>query len=232
MAGQHQSAREPGRFITLEGGEGAGKSTQGERLRRRLEARGIRVVITREPGGSARAEEIRSFLLSGGARHFGPFAETLLFASARADHLDTRIRPALAEGAFVICDRFADSTRVYQGAVGEVPLPLVAALERVAVAGTRPDLTLILDVPAKLGLARASQRRELAGDAADRFEAEGLAFHGRVREAFLAIAAAEPERCAVIEAAGSPDSVERLIWAEVEARLLTPDILLEDAALG
>jgi dTMP kinase len=232
MAGQYRSERAPGRFITLEGGEGAGKSTQCERLKRRLEARGIRVVTTREPGGSPRAEEIRSFLLFGGARRFGPFAETLLFASARADHLDTCIRPALDEGAFVICDRFADSTRVYQGAVGQVPLPLVSALERVAVGRTRPDLTLILDVPAKLGLARASQRRELAGGAADRYEAESLAFHGRVREAFLAIAAVEPERCAIVEAAGPPDSVERLIWAEVEARLLTPDGPLGEGSLG
>lgn len=218
-----ESAPKPGLFITLEGGEGAGKSTQGARLRRRLEARGVAVVTTREPGGSPRAESIRDFLLSGGGKPFGAFAETLLFASARADHLDRTIVPALRAGAFVICDRFFDSTRVYQGDVGEVPLPLVSALERIAVRGARPDVTLVLDVPAKLGLARASQRRELSGEVRDRFESEGLAFHGRVRDAFLAIAAAEPDRCAVIDAAGPPDSVERLIWAEVEARLLTTD---------
>ena len=221
MQGQ-QSHSGRGRFITLEGGEGAGKSTQSERLRRRLEARGIRVVTTREPGGSERAETIRSLLLSGAVKPYGAFAETLLFASARADHIDRTIAPALEDGAFVICDRFADSTRVYQGEVGEVPRVLVSALERVAVRSASPDLTLVLDVPAKLGLARASQRRELAGEERDRFEAEGLSFHSRVREAFLAIAAAEPERCAVVDAAGPPDSVERLIWAEVEARLLTP----------
>ncbi|MGA0593889.1 dTMP kinase [Enterovirga sp. CN4-39] len=221
MQGQ-QSHSGRGRFITLEGGEGAGKSTQSERLRRRLEARGIRVVTTREPGGSERAETIRSLLLSGAVKPYGAFAETLLFASARADHIDRTIAPALENGAFVICDRFADSTRVYQGEVGEVPRVLVSALERVAVRSASPDLTLVLDVPAKLGLARASQRRELAGEERDRFEAEGLSFHSRVREAFLAIAAAEPERCAVVDAAGPPDSVERLIWAEVEARLLTP----------
>ncbi len=221
MQGQ-QSHSGRGRFITLEGGEGAGKSTQSERLRRRLEARGIRVVTTREPGGSERAETIRSLLLSGAVKPYGAFAETLLFASARADHIDRTIAPALEGGAFVICDRFADSTRVYQGEVGEVPRVLVSALERVAVRSASPDLTLVLDVPAKLGLARASQRRELAGEERDRFEAEGLSFHSRVREAFLAIAAAEPERCAVVDAAGPPDSVERLIWAEVEARLLTP----------
>ena len=132
----------------------------------------------------------------------------------------------------MICDRFTDSTRVYQGWVGEVPLELISALERIAVRNSRPDLTLVLDVPAKLGLARAGQRRELAGENADRFEAEGLAFHGRVREAFLAIAAAQPERCAIIDAAGPPDSVERLIWAEVEERLLTPSLVSEEPALG
>jgi dTMP kinase len=228
MSGHQHVTQTPGRFITLEGGEGAGKSTQSERLRRRLEARGIRVITTREPGGSPRAETIRAFLLSGAGKPYGPFAETMLFASARADHLDNTIRPALGGGAFLICDRFVDSTRVYQGHVGEVPGTLIASLERVATDGTRPDLTLVLDVPAKLGLARASQRRELAGGATDRFEAESLSFHTRVRDAFLAIAAAEPERCAVIDAAGAPDSVERLIWAEVEARLLTPDPAVED----
>jgi dTMP kinase len=230
MPRPHRPETTPGRFITLEGGEGAGKSTQSERLGRRLEARGIQVIRTREPGGSPRAEAIRAVLLSGGAKRYGPFAETLLFASGRADHIDQTVSAALAEGAFVICDRFSDSTRVYQGAVGEVPRPLISALERIAVRDTRPDLTLVLDVPAKLGLARASQRRELTGEARDRFEEEGLAFHTKVREAFLAIAAAEPERCAVVDAAGPPDSVERLIWAEVEARLLTPDAPVGDTA--
>jgi dTMP kinase len=232
MPRQQQTATPPGRVITLEGGEGAGKSTQGARLRRRLEARGISVLTTREPGGSPRAEAIRTFILSGAAKPYGAFAETLLFASARADHLDQTIAPALSGGAFVICDRFADSTRVYQGEVGQVPRHLVSALEHVAVRGTRPDLTLILDVPAKLGLARASQRRELSGEARDRFEEEGLAFHTRVRDAFLEIAVTEPTRCAVIDAAGPPDSVERLIWAEVEARLLTPDHTAEEMARG
>ncbi|NNM72076.1 dTMP kinase [Enterovirga aerilata] len=219
-----QQPREgPGGFVTLEGGEGAGKSTQSERLKRRLEARGLRVVTTREPGGSARAEAIRAFLLSGRAKRHGAFAEALLFAAARADHVDRTIRPALAAGGFVICDRFSDSTRVYQGKLGEVPPSALAALERASVRETRPNLTLVLDVPAKLGLARASQRRELTGEERDRFEAEGLEYHTRIRDAFLAIAAAEPERCAVIDASGAPESVERLIWAEVESRLLTPE---------
>lgn len=223
MSGQPHSPSRSGRFITLEGGEGAGKSTQAERLRRRLEARGVRVVVTREPGGSARAEAIRAFVLSGRAKPLGTFAETLLFASARADHVDRTIAPAVAEGAFVICDRFADSTRVYQGGVGGLPVSIVWALERLAVRDARPDLTLVLDVPAKLGLARAGQRQELSGEARDRYEAENLAFHAGVRDAFLAIADAEPGRCAVVDASGPPDSVERLVWAEVEARLLTPE---------
>ena len=232
MSGLQHAREKPGRFITLEGGEGAGKSTQSERLRRRLEARGLLVITTREPGGSPRAEVIRRFLLSGRGKPYGTFAETMLFASARADHVDRTIRPALDGGAYVICDRFVDSTRVYQGCVGDVPASLIAALERVATRETRPDLTLVLDVPAKLGLARASQRSELSGVAIDRFEAEGVSFHTQVRDAFLAIAAGEPERCAVIDAAGAPDSVERLIWAEVEARLLTPDAAVEDMRHG
>lgn len=219
-----------GRFITLEGGEGAGKSTQGDRLRRRLEARGIDVVTTREPGGSPRAEAIRGFVLSGGAKRLGAFAETLLFAAARADHVERTIAPALARGAFVICDRFADSTRVYQGEVGEVPARLLRSLERIATRGTRPDLTLVLDVPAKLGLARAGQRRELSGEARDRYESEGLPFHASVRNAFLTIAAAEPGRCAVVDASGPPDSVERFVWAEVEGRLLTSEAGTEEPA--
>ena len=209
-----------GRFVTLEGGEGAGKSTQLTRLKARLEAEGIEVVATREPGGSRRAEAIRSFVLSGQALPHGAFAELLLFASARADHVETLIRPALARGAYVLCDRFIDSTRVYQGRLGTAGADTVAALERIAVGRTRPDLTLVLDVPAKLGAVRAGQRRELMGTALDRFEREGLAFHTRVREGFLAIAAEEPERCAVVDASRGPDAVERAIWAELSGRLL------------
>ena len=210
-----------GRFLTLEGGEGAGKSTQGRRLKRRLEAMGLEVMLTREPGGSPRAERIREVLLGGEPKAYGPFAEGLLFAAARADHVDQTIGPALGRGAFVVCDRFTDSTRVYQGVLGEVSERVLASLERVALGVVTPDLTLVLDVPAKLGLARATERRQASGQAADRFETEGVAFHSRIREAFLAIAAAEPNRCAVVDASGPPDNVERLIWAEVEQRLLT-----------
>ena len=209
-----------GRFITFEGGEGAGKSTQVERLLRRLEARGFKAVATREPGGSPRAERIRQSLLSGEAKRFGPLAEALMFSAARMDHLDNTIRPALERGAFVLCDRFADSTRAYQGALGAIDPALIEALERVVVGATKPDLTFVLDVPADTGLARASRRRR--GEGADRFEAEDRAFHDGLRRAFLAIAEREPERCVVIDASRSPAAVENAIWTVVEGRLLAP----------
>lgn len=206
------------RFITLEGGEGVGKSTQVVRLVARLQAYGD-VIATREPGGSLKAEAIRELLLSGLVAPFGPTAEAVLFSAARADHLRALIRPALARGAWVVCDRFSDSTRAYQGAAGHVNPALLAGLERVVVGSTRPDLTLILDLPQRLGLARARAR---AGGAADRFESQDDAFHDRLRHAFLAIAAAEPERCAVVDASLDPDAVAQAIWQVVAARLLSP----------
>lgn len=209
-----------GLFITFEGGEGAGKSTQVRRLGARLAGRGHRVVATREPGGSPRAEILRRHILAGDGRRHGAFAEALLFSSARLDHLDRVIRPALAEGGVVLCDRFLDSTTVYQGALGDVPATLVEALHRVVVGPTRPDLTVILDVHPKVGLARAEARRG-AGQAADRFEAESLAFHARLREAFRALAAAEPGRCVLVDGAADPDAVETEIWRAVEARVPT-----------
>lgn len=205
-----------GFFITLEGGEGAGKSTQLRRLLERLTAAGIDAVGTREPGGSTGAEIMRHLILSGAAKPLGPLAEATLFAAARADHLDATIRPALARGAVVVCDRFADSTRVYQGALGNVDPRLIAALEEVTVGETRPDLTLILDLPAEEGLARAAAR---SGRDADRFESEGLSFHRALREAFRALAAGEPERCVLIDAGGTPEAVEEAIWQAVSARL-------------
>lgn len=210
-----------GRFISFEGGEGAGKSTQVRRLQARLMGQGTEVIVTREPGGSPRAEAIRDIVLNGAAKPFGAFAEALLFGAARADHVDRVIEPALARGAVVICDRFLDSTRVYQGTLGDVPRRVIASLERITLRACEPDLTVLLDVPTKLGLARAEQRRELAGESTDRFEKESLSFHDRVRDAFLAIAAAEPDRVAIVDASAAPDRVERVIWAEVEARLLT-----------
>lgn len=207
-----------GRFITFEGGEGAGKTTQIRRLADRLGALGLRVTVTREPGGSPRAEAIREFLLSGRAEPLGTAAEALLFAAARADHIDVTIRPALAAGGWVLCDRFIDSTRVYQGQSG-VSATLVDALERVAIDGVRPDLTLILDIPAEAGLARADARRG-AGAPADRFEREGLKVHRRRREAFLSIAMDDTERCVVIDADRPPDAVADAIWAAVATRFL------------
>ncbi len=207
-----------GRFITFEGGEGAGKSTQVMRLVRRLETGGVKAVATREPGGSPRAEEIRELILAGHAKPFGPLAEALLFYAARADHLAKVIRPALARGLWVVCDRFSDSTRAYQGAAGKLDAGTLATLERVVVEATRPDLTIVLDVPPLLGLKRAGRRR--GTDTVDRFEGEALAFHKALRRAFLAIAAAEPERCVVIDASREPDVIEADVWRAVETRLL------------
>ncbi len=204
-----------GLFITFEGGEGAGKSTQIARLADRLEGQGVRVVRTREPGGTPGAEAIRHVLLSGGARRFGSAAEALLFAAARADHVDRLIAPALAGGAWVLCDRFTDSTRVYQGTAGVAP-QLLTALEQVALAGLIPDLTLILDVPADVGLARVAAR---AGGVPDRFEGDPIAEHEARRRAFLALARTEPARCAVIDATVDADTVADAIWRAVRERL-------------
>ena len=205
-------------FITLEGGEGAGKSVQAKRLERKLKDIGLTVVRTREPGGSPCAEALREAILSGSAAQFGPDGEALLFAAARIDHLDKTILPALARGAWVISDRFANSTRAYQGAAGKFPPGFIARLEQVTVGRNRPDLTLILDVPAEIGLERAARRRG-KGRGADRFEAEGLAFHETLRRAFLDIAAAEPERCVVVDALKPENKVAAQIWSVVESRL-------------
>ncbi len=215
-----------GRFITLEGGEGAGKSTQVARLAERLQAHaGLAVLTTREPGGSDFAEEIRTLLLHGRAPRVGRLAEALLFYAARDDHLAATIRPALAEGRWVISDRFSDSTRAYQGAAGRAPGQALDTLDALVVDGARPDLTLILDIAPERGLARA-EARHLAGQGAgdpqarDNFEARELAFHRRLREAFLAIARAEPERCVIIDADAGVDEVAERIWRAVEERLL------------
>lgn len=205
-------------FITFEGGEGAGKSTQAARLASRLRERGCSVVATREPGGSPLSESIRVALLQGLARDHGPFAEALLFTAARASHVRDTIRPALDEGAVVICDRFVDSTRVYQGALGAVGDGELDVLDRVATGGLRPGLTLILDVPVPEGLARASARRS-GSEPADRFEGEGRAFHAEIRRAFLARAAAEPSRCVVVDGSQDPDEVADVVWSTCLSRL-------------
>jgi dTMP kinase len=207
-----------GRFITLEGGEGAGKSVQAKRLEERLAGLGLSVIRTREPGGSPGAEALREAILSGFGADFGPAGQALMFAAARVDHLEKTILPALARGAWVVSDRFADSTRAYQGVAGDLPQDFIASLERLTVGATRPDLTLILDLAPGVGLERAAKRRQGKGGA-DRFESEGLAFHQTLRRAFLEIAAAEPGRCALVDAGGSEAEVAAAIWSAVETRL-------------
>ncbi|MFZ0777411.1 MAG: dTMP kinase, partial [Xanthobacteraceae bacterium] len=177
-----------GKFITFEGGEGTGKSTQAAMLALRLEALGLAVHLTREPGGSPGAEIIRHVVLSGAAKPFGPDVEAMLFAAARDDHVRCTILPALDAGKWVICDRFTDSTRVYQGILGKVDQRLIKGLERVSVGDLAPDLTLVLDVPVERGLERVKLRRGEAKP--DRFEAENVEFHQKLRQAYLAIAAA------------------------------------------
>jgi dTMP kinase len=197
-----------GRFITFEGGEGVGKSTQVARLAERLVERIGAPLLTREPGGSEGAESIRSLLVTGAADRWSSLAETLLIFAARDDHLRRAIRPALEAGRWVICDRFSDSTRAYQGAAGGVSCDLIATLEAGVIGADRPDLTLILDAPVETGLERAMAR----GGAEGRFEAKGLAFHQRLRAAFIEIVQAEPERCALIPAEGSPAEVSERVW--------------------
>jgi len=220
-----------GRFITFEGGEGTGKSTHAATLVARLRQFGIRAQLTREPGGSPGAEIMRYILLSGAARPLGPNAEAVLFAAARDDHLTTLIRPALAQGKWVVCDRFADSTRIYQGVAGNVDSMAIRAMERIIVGSTKPDLTFILDVPAKEGMRRATKRR--GTDGADRFEGEELTFHERLRDGFLTLAANEPDRCVLIDATTSKDEVAEQIWRVVLKKLnpaMVPIQFEEEAA--
>jgi dTMP kinase len=207
-----------GQFITFEGGEGSGKSTQIRLLAERLDAEKLRVVVTREPGGSPGAEIIRHLVLSGMGKLLGPEAETMLFAAARDDHVQTVIAPALAQGMWVLCDRFADSTRAYQGKVGQVDTRLLDGLERVTIGGLKPDLTVILDLPVETGIKRAAARR--GADAPDRFEAEHVDFHQKLRDAYREIAADEPQRCMLIDANGTPEEVAEKVWAAVQGRLL------------
>ena len=205
-----------GRFISFEGGEGSGKSTQIKKLAERLEAAKLRSVVTREPGGSPGAEVIRHLLLAGMGKLLGAEAETLLFAAARDDHVRTVIQPALSQGSWVLCDRFSDSTRVYQGRVGHVPAGLVNAMERVTIGNLKPDLTIILDVPVEVGLTRAAARR--SGAAADRFESEDIKFHQNLRDAYRELAAIEPQRCVLIDATPDANVVAASVWAALRDR--------------
>lgn len=207
-------ARQSGLFVTFEGGEGAGKSTQIRRLADSLRRRGHDVLVTREPGGSPGAEAVRHVLLSGAAEEFGVRMEAILFAAARNDHVEEVIRPALESGAVVLCDRFMDSSRVYQGVTGNLEAEFIETLQRIAVNGIVPDCTLILDLPAERGLGRARKRG--ADSAPDRFEREEIETHEKRREAYLEIAAAEPERCRVVDADRGEEEIAAEIFAAVE----------------
>jgi dTMP kinase len=217
-----------GRFITFEGGEGSGKSTQAKLLGEKLKSLGVGVKLTREPGGSPAAEVIRHILLSGAAKPLGAEAEAMLFAAARDDHLATTIRPALDKGFWVISDRFADSTRVYQGVLGHVDPRLIKRLERIIIGDTWPDLTLVMDVPAELGLRRAVLRR--GADTPDRFEGESIEFHNKLRDAFRQLAASEPARCVLVDATQPREKVAEQIWSLVNDRLdpATAPMVFED----
>ncbi|WP_029583085.1 dTMP kinase [Bradyrhizobium sp. URHD0069] len=208
-----------GRFITFEGGEGSGKSTHIKILADRLNAAKLRAIITREPGGSPGAEIIRHLLLSGMGKLLGPDAETLLFAAARDDHVQTVIKPALNQGIWVLCDRFSDSTRAYQGRLGKVAPAVLNAMERVTIGDLKPDLTIILDVPVEVGMQRAAKRRGTGEP--DRFEAEDLAFHQELRDAYRQIAAAEPQRCVLIDATADPSTVAANVWTALRDRFFT-----------
>jgi dTMP kinase len=204
-----------GKFITLEGGEGAGKSTHVKRLVAAFEAAGIEAVATREPGGAPGAEEIRKILVEGAAGRWAPLTETLLHFAARAEHVARTIRPALDRGAWVVCDRFVDSTMAYQGYAQGVGRAKVEELARTVLGEFHPDLTLILDVPADQGLARSAKR----GGGDTRYESMGSEFHTKLREAFLDIAKREPNRCVVIDATEPKDAVAVAILAAVRERL-------------
>lgn len=204
-----------GRFITFEGGEGAGKSTQARLLVERLQAAGLTVVMTREPGGSEGAEALRPLLVTGDRDRWTPTAETLLMYAGRSDHLTRLIRPALEAGTWVVCDRFSDSTRAYQGAGGGVDPAFIEAIEAEVVGADKPDLTLIFDMPVEVGLERAFGRDMFEA----RFESKGLEFHERLRAEFLRIASREPQRCARIDASGSLEAVAADVWAAVSSRL-------------
>lgn len=205
-------------FITFEGGEGAGKTTQARLLADRLAASGIPCRVTREPGGSPFAEEIRGLLLRNDLPPRSAMAEALLFLAARADHVAEMILPALENGQWVISDRFADSTFAYQGTAGGVSRAALTELHRIVLGDFEPDLTIILDLPPGIGLARVGARHG-SGDGGDHFESRARSYHEALRQGFLDIAANSPARCVLIDATGSPDEVAARIWAFVEMRL-------------
>ncbi len=206
-----------GLFITFEGGEGTGKSTQVAILAEYLRQQGHAVLSTREPGGTKSAEAIRKLLVTGETGSLSSTAEALLNYAARDDHLRRVIRPALARGEIVLCDRFMDSTRAYQAYAGDCPAALVDALEREVVDGTRPDLTLVFDLPVETGLSRAAVRGDGKGE--DRFERFGREFHDRLRQAWQRIAREDPQRCKLVDATGSIAEVAGRVRALVQPLL-------------
>lgn len=203
-----------GLFITLEGPEGAGKSTQIKRLCDRLAADGLAVLGTRNPGGTAIGQQIRQVLLDPANKAMVPMAELMLYAADRAQHVQEVVTPALQAGTIVVCDRFGDSTLAYQGYGRGLDLTLLRALNEMATGGLRPDLTLLLDLPSELGLERVAKARAI-----DRLEDEAIAFHHRLREGYLALAAAEPDRFVILDATRSPDEVHAAMFAAVSSRL-------------
>ncbi len=207
-----------GHFISFEGGEGAGKSTQVRMLSDRLAASGYRTLLTREPGGSPLGEKIRKFLLAGKVKDYGPVAETLLFYTARQNHLESLILPNIKKGVWVICDRFADSSRAYQGAASGVDDGIFDALDRIVVGKNFPELTLIIDLPVDVAMRRVAKRQIDEGHEVDRFEGEDLQFHEKLRAGFLKIAAANPKRCIIIDGSQSREKVSELVWQTVEER--------------
>lgn len=206
------------RFITFEGGEGSGKSTQARLLSQRLAAAGYGVLETREPGGSPFAEVLRAVILDPATPPHSALSEALLFYAARADHLERTIRPALNAGRWVISDRFSDSSRVYQGVAGALPMATLDALERLVVAPTVPDLTIVVDVPVEVGLARADARRGGGAGGPDAYEGRAREFHEKLRAGFLAIALAEPGRCFVVDGTKPPEAIADEVWAIVAGR--------------
>ena len=208
-----------GKFITFEGGEGAGKSTQIKRLASHLEARGISVLATREPGGSKEAEAIRELLVTGDPGRWDAMSEALLNFAARRNHVETVIKPALEKGTWVLSDRFADSTTVYQGIAGGLGEEIVQRLYTLTLGDFTPDLTLVFDLPAEVGLQRSNHRHQTTASQEDRYERMDRDFHDALREGFLKVARDNPGRCIVIDAEGPEDEIEKAIRRAVTKKL-------------
>lgn len=212
-------SRLPPKFISLEGGEGAGKSTQIKMLKGWLEGLGVKVCLTREPGGSSSAEQIRELLVTGDADRWTPMTEALLMAASRAEHVERTIKPALEAGQWVLCDRFFDSSIAYQGAGRSLGVDKIGNLQRIAIGDFAPDLTVILDLPVEIGLARAVAREGGKAVSEDRFESLSITFHETLRAAFLRIAESEPTRCQVVDANRTPDDLQKEVKRVISERL-------------